>query len=119
MGERTVCETCAALDDPDAERGYPGYCSHCHILWRYVVGEPSICDLCAGWWAVLAYLARPEPDPPHLLRKVAARFPEFEWLCFMSPTERAWYLDVGGDRGYIRQTFFAHVPDWAWTALAS
>lgn len=65
------------------------------------------------------YLGRMDAAKPSLmLRRVADQFPEFEWLAWLPPEERHWYLSVG-DAEYIRQAFFPHLPDWAYEALTA
>lgn len=70
-------------------------------------------------WDDFEYLDRMAAvEPSLMLRRVADQFPEFEWLCWLPPEERRWYMTVG-DSEYVRQSFFPHLPEWAYGALVS
>lgn len=65
------------------------------------------------------YLSRMDAVKPSLmLRRVADQFPEFEWLCWLPEEERRWYL-TAGDAQYVRDAFFAHLPEWAYEAVVA
>lgn len=63
-------------------------------------------------------------EPSLVLRRIAGRWPELEWLCWLLPEDRRWY--VGGKHEhhewpeeYIQGSFYAHIPSWAFEALKS
>jgi hypothetical protein len=88
-------------------------------------GRRSMADYLEEWEdfdqekAAQEYLDRMDAvEPSLLLRRVADRYPEFEWLCWLPEEERHWYMTVG-DQAYVRQLIFPHLSSWAYEALAS
>jgi hypothetical protein len=68
--------------------------------------------------AMADYLDRMNVEPSLMLRRVADRYPEFEWLCWLPEDERHWYMTVG-DQEYVKQSWFVYLAPWAYETLAS